>query len=152
MVGLPKIYGMFDPLSVVVANGANKSDRIVIGRSTISGFYITGYVGKIYINASPMLTLDDSIFLSSPQINRPQLVIGMTFPQDELNPLYKTYHQTQAFKDPLGARYFEEISISTGVYVTVDYTLFLGPIAIEFELENASVGETLIIITPYQMN
>lgn len=128
-----KIIGMYDPIRVVVPTTGSYSDRLVIGRNSIVGFFIQNYTGVVYINVSDSLTANDD----PDQRLTPGKVIENTFDID--------YAYSQIPRDELGARYQEYVGSSNKTYVPVDFSIFMGTPCVEFELAAGAGAEDIII-------
>jgi len=128
-----KVVGLYNPVRLVVPAGQTLSQRLVIGRSQILGFWIENYTGSIYINVSDKLTGTDST--KSHLV--PHTVIDNTQDID--------YCHCQVPRDVVGARYTEYVSTTDRVYVSVDFSIFMGVPCIELELATAAPAGGVMI-------
>lgn len=135
-----RVIGMFDPIRVVVPVNDNYSDRLVIGRNSIVGFFIEQYTGVIFINVSDALTGTDDL---SKRLT-PGTIITNNRDID--------YAISQVPRDETGTRYQEYVSSTSRVYVPVDFSIFMGTPCIEFELESgATIGDVTIDVVLWEV-
>lgn len=135
-----KIVGMYDPIPLVVLDGDSYSQRLVIGRNSIVGFFIENYAGGVYINVSDSLTSTDD---PNKRLT-PGTVIENTF---DIN-----YAYSQVPRDELGTRYQETSGTTNRVYVPVDFSIFMGTPCVEFELAaGANAGDVQITVVLWEV-